>query len=87
MMQRIFVLNSATDYCTIELISAAKFIHYSLQGTEAIFNVTHRGHLILPESQSHVIIKRSSGHKRYYPPQFKHPTRIGAARVLRDNLF
>ena len=33
------------------------------------------------------VIKRSSGHKRYYPPQFKHPPRIAAARVLRDNLL
>ena len=29
-------------------------------------------------------IKRSSGRKRYYPPQSKHPPRVAAARVLRD---
>ena len=42
--------------------------------------------LILTEStsdQSTVIAKRSSGRKRYYPPHFKNPPRIAAARVLK----
>ena len=33
------------------------------------------------------VLKRSSGHKRHYPPQFKHPPRVAAARVLRDNVL
>ena len=31
-------------------------------------------------------IKRSSGRKQYYPPQFKHPPRIAAALVLEGQL-
>ena len=40
---------------------------------ENVFNKTRRGH------------KRSSGRKRYYFQLFKHPPRVAAARVLRDN--
>ena len=36
--------------------------------------------------QSPVVVKRSSGCKRYYPPQFKHSPRIAAARVLKTTL-
>ena len=42
--------------------------------------------LILTEftsDQSTVVVKRSSGRKRYHPPKFKHPPRIAAARVLK----
>ena len=43
---------------------------------------------ILTEStsdQSTAVVKRPSDHKRYCPPQFKHPLQIAAARVVRDN--
>ena len=84
---------STTDYCTVELASAAKLTQYSLRGREIIFYMTHRGHTHRAYKfskwsewdQTIVLLKRSSGHKRYYPPQFKHPPRIAAARVLRDN--
>ena len=45
-------------------------------------------HLMLTEStsdQSIVVVERSSNHKRYYPPHFKHPPQIAGAQVLREN--
>ena len=52
---------STTDYCTIELASAAKRTQYSLQEREVLFRITHRGHLMLTEStsdQSTVVVER-----------------------------
>ena len=43
--------------------------------------------LILTESTSDqstvVVVNRSSGRKRYYPTQLKHPAQINAGRVLK----
>ena len=33
--------------------------------------------------ETNVVLKRSSGHKRYYSPQFQHLPQIAAARILK----
>ena len=71
-------------------------LRFQFNGLRSIFAISEETRFsqdtlqasILTEStsdQSTVVVKRSSSHKRHYPPQFKHPPRVASARVLKNN--
>ena len=74
----------STDYSTVELACAAKLTQYSFWEKESQFSdATSRTNL--HSLQIIVVLKQSSGHKRFYPPRFKHPPQLATARVFGDN--
>ena len=87
---RLPTVSSELWYCKVSC-SVTKLLQYvlSVQRTMATSAYTLLGYYTISEGnvfhQTRRGHMRTSGRKRYYPPQFKRPSRYAVARVLKDN--